>query len=220
MCVGSENSVWVRNLYKYKNDSMVYSRFFCFITLCASIHSDSHWWRTIQCAANSFSRGTSNRAGSKSSSRAVGLTLGSLSRHFWINSYKPPHKIWSHVTGKMFHIHKQNIQSIWFDPWPPSAVGPLVAVWHCWWRPEKHKRTLHSHGFPGAPSTHISTHGHMYSGFTGEASGRSSRQISPPKHTCQMNRYLLMWWYYHLKWGKCIHNTVTIEKNNNKKKTH
>lgn len=65
----------------------------CSITLYLSVHLDSHWWRTIQCAANSFSSGTSNRAGSNSSSRAVGLTLGSLSRHFWTNSYKKTHKL-------------------------------------------------------------------------------------------------------------------------------
>lgn len=106
------------------------------------------------------------------------------------------------------------ISFIWFDPWLPSAAGPLVAAWHCWWRPEKHKRTLHSHGFPGVPSTHISTHGHMYS-LLEKIQGRSSKQVSPPKHTCQMNRYLLLWWYYHLKWGKCKHNPVTIEKKNN-----
>lgn len=140
-CVGSENNR-VRNLYKSKNDSMVCSCFFCFITLCVSVYLDSHWWRTIQCAANSFSRGTSNRAGSNSSSRAVGLTLGSLSRHFWINSYKKKknhtHTIWSHVTGKMFHIHQQNVQSQFYLIWPlttfcsgssSSCMALLMASW-------------------------------------------------------------------------------------------
>lgn len=74
----------------------------CSITLYLSVHLDSHWWRTIQCAANSFSSGTSNRAGSNSSSRAVGLTLGSLSRHFWINSYKKTHKLVTRHWKKVF----------------------------------------------------------------------------------------------------------------------
>lgn len=58
--------------------------------MCACV-KDSRWWLTIQCAASSFNCGTSNRAWLKSSSRAVGLVLGSLSRHFWINSYKNKH---------------------------------------------------------------------------------------------------------------------------------
>lgn len=149
----------------------------------------------------------------------AGITLETFLDQL-LQKKKPPHTQSGHMSLEKCFIYTNRtfkVSFIWFDPWPPSAAGPLVAVWHCWWRPEKHKRTLHSHGFPGAPSTHISTHGHMYSGFTGEASGRSSRQVSPPKHTCQMNRYLPLWWYYHLKWGKWKHNTVTIEKKNTKK---
>lgn len=72
---------------------------------------DSHWWLTIQCAASSFSSGTSNRAGLNSSSRAVGLLLGSHSRHFWINSYKNKHKGHT-LTGKTSCIHKLDFQSL------------------------------------------------------------------------------------------------------------
>lgn len=52
---------------------------------------DSRWWLTMQCAACSFSCGTSNRAWLNSSSLAVGLVLGSHSRHIWINTYKNKH---------------------------------------------------------------------------------------------------------------------------------
>lgn len=89
----------------------------CSITLYLSVHLDSHWWRTIQCAANSFSSGTSNRAGSNSSSWAVGLTLGSLSRHFWINSYKK-HTNWSRHRKNDVYTQTELSKSgcIWFVP--------------------------------------------------------------------------------------------------------
>lgn len=66
-----------------------------FSTSCKNLR----WWLTIQCAASSFSSGTSNRAGLKSSSRAVGLLQGSRWRHFWISSCKNKH--WSHTSGNM-----------------------------------------------------------------------------------------------------------------------
>lgn len=46
------------------------------------------WWLTMQCAASSLSKGTSNKAWWKRSSLAVGLLEGSTSRHFWMNSWK------------------------------------------------------------------------------------------------------------------------------------
>ena len=56
----------------------------------------------MQCAANSFNRGTSNRAWGNSSSLAVGLLNGSASRQVWINSCKVhTHGITHTVPGKI-----------------------------------------------------------------------------------------------------------------------
>lgn len=46
------------------------------------------WWLTMQCAASSLSKGTSNKAWWKRSSLAVGRFEGSTSRHFWMNSWE------------------------------------------------------------------------------------------------------------------------------------
>lgn len=51
-------------------------------------HVHSRWWLTMQWAASSLSKGTSNKAWWNKSSLAVGRLLGSTSRHFWINSCK------------------------------------------------------------------------------------------------------------------------------------
>lgn len=66
-------------------------------------------------------------------------------------------------TNRSVKVRLYLICSLWIltKMWtnaPPSAAGPPVAEWRCWWRPEKHTRTLRSHGFPGVPSTHTHTH--------------------------------------------------------------
>lgn len=162
---------------------------------------DSRWWLTIQCAASSFSCGTSNRAWLNSSSRAVGLVLGSTSRHFWINSCKN-----KHTSGQTSCLRMKNLQR-WIHQVrfvqdmhadSPSAVDPPITGWHCWWPPEKHKRTFHSPGFPREPSRRNERHFNM---LHGEITSNRVLWVSPLRHTCQMSRCLRLWWHHQqLKW--------------------
>jgi len=203
-------SLLINNFYSDKSKWKWLNLLFC--VFCVCIFKDPRWWLTMQCAASSLSSGTSNSAWLNSSSRAVGLVQGSHSRHFWINSYKKTN-IWvthfqnkrlvgANVTFKQTLATRDlsgNTRSTLCSS--PSAVGPPVTGWHCWWPPEKIKRTLHCRGFPTEPSATHQTCERIEE-RTRTISSCALGHRSPLRHTCQTSRCLQPWWHQQLKWEK------------------
>lgn len=117
-----------------------------------SVCLHSRWWLTMQCAASSLSKGTSNKAWWNSSSFAVGRLLGSISRHFWINSWiktKPQRVVLSYGSLLQTAVLVLHLRLTLLSP---VATGPLMTEWHCLWLLGTHKTNLHYSGFPTQPS--------------------------------------------------------------------
>lgn len=127
------------------------------LTMSVSIYLDLRWWPTMQCAASSFSKGTSNKAWWNNSSFAVGRLLGSTSRHFWINSWKNKNKGERKKKLKLLISLPNRHSSFNCLPLPlsPVAMCPRGTEWHCLWLLGTHKTNLHYSGFPTQPSEEV-----------------------------------------------------------------
>lgn len=118
---------------------------------CVWVFNHLRWWLTMQCAASSLSKGTSNKAWWKRSSLAVGRLEGSTSRHFWMNSWKKTYVHKNQFYGFLFDAALQGVLCLPLRH-IPAATGPLGTEWHCLWLLGTHKTNHRYSGSPAQPS--------------------------------------------------------------------